>query len=274
VPAQHPILIQDLMRHTSSLTYGFFGTGLVKKAYVDAGLFKADVDNAEFAHRLAELPLAFQPGTTWDYSHSTDVLGRLIEIVSGKSLYQTEKEMLLDPIGMKDTSFYVTDASKQNRIAEPFKADRVLGVDAQMNDPRIAKKWESGGGGMVGTASDYARLLQMLLNGGRFDGKRYLSPNLVAYMTADQMGNRIVPGPYYLPGPGYGFGLGFAVRKDQGISPIMGTPSDYFWGGVGGTYFWVDPNKDMFVVFMMQSPKQRLHYRSVLRSMVYGALVN
>ncbi len=127
---------------------------------------------------------------------------------------------------------------------------------------------------MVGTTTDYARLLQMLLSGGTLDGKRYLGPKTISYMTADHMGNVIVPGPYYLPGPGYGFGLGFAVRKEQGVSPAMGSPGDYYWGGVGGTYFWVDPREDMFVVFMMQSPKQRLHYRPVIRDMVYAALVN
>jgi CubicO group peptidase (beta-lactamase class C family) len=274
MPAQRPMLIQDLMRHTSGLTYGFFGTGLVKKAYVDAGLFKGDVDNAEFTDRIAKLPLGFQPGTTWDYSHSTDVLGRLIEVVSGKSLYQAEKEMLLDPLGMNDTSFYVTDAGKQSRIAEPFKADRTLGVDAQMNDPRVVRKWEPGGQGMVGTTTEYARFLQMLLNGGAVDGKRYLGPKTIAYMTADHLGNVIVPGPYYLPGPGYGFGLGFSVRKEQGIAPVAGSPGEYAWGGVAGTYFWVDPKEDMLVVLMMQSPKQRMHYRAVIRDMVYAALVN
>src|SRR6266496_6214663 len=142
VAAQRPMLIQDLMRHTSGLTYGFFGNLLVKKAYVEAQLAKGDFDNAEFANRIAKLPLAFQPGTTWDYSHSTDILGRLIEVVSGKSLYQTEKELLLDPLGMKDTSFFVTDAAKHSRIAEPFKADSTIGVDAEVNDPRVARKWE------------------------------------------------------------------------------------------------------------------------------------
>jgi len=274
VAAQRPMLIQDLMRHTSGLTYGFFGNLLVKKAYVEAQLAKGDFDNAEFANRIAKLPLAFQPGTTWDYSHSTDVLGRLIEVVSGKSLYQAEKELLLDPLGMKDTSFFVTDAAKHSRIAEPFKADRTIVVDAEVNDPRVARKWESGGGGLTGTTTDYARFLQMLLNGGTLDGKRYLGPKTVAYMTADHMGNVIVPGPYYLPGPGYGFGLGFAVRKEQGVAPAMGSPGEYYWGGAGGTYFWVDPKEDMYVVFMMQSPKQRIHYRPVIRDMVYAALVN
>jgi len=172
VPAKRPITIQDLMRHTSGITYGFFGEGLVKKAYVDAHLFQGDVDNAEFAERIAKLPLAYQPGTTWDYSHSTDILGRVIEVVSGQSLYQFEKQRLLDPLGMTDTGFYVTDAAKQALVAEPFPNDRTIGIDAEMNDPRVAQKWESGGGGMVSTISDYARFARMLLNGGVLDGHR------------------------------------------------------------------------------------------------------
>ncbi len=273
VPAGRAILIHDLMRHTSGLTYGHFGDLLVKNVYNDAGLTKGDFDNAEFADRLAKLPLAFQPGTTWDYGHSTDVLGRLIEIVSGKSLYRFEKERLLDPLGMKDTSFYVIDRAKQSRIAEPFKDDRTIGIDAEFNDPRVAGKWEPGGHGMVGTATDYARFLLMLLNGGALDGKRYLGPKTTAYMTADHLGNVVAPGPYYLPGPGYGFGLGFAVRMTQGVSSRMGIPGEYEWGGVGGTYFWVDPREDMFVVFMMQSPAQRQRYEVLIRDMIYAALL-
>jgi CubicO group peptidase (beta-lactamase class C family) len=272
VNARAPITIQDLMRHTSGITYGFFGGGMVKKAYNDAGVLKGDYTNAEFAERIAKLPLAYQPGTTWDYSHSTDILGRVIEVVSNKSLYEFEKERILDPMGMKDTSFYVTDSAKQGRIAEPFPTDRVFGIDAAFNDPRVAQKWESGGGGMVSTATDYSRLLQMLLNGGSLDGKRYLSPKTVAYMTSNQLGEGIVPGPYYLPGPGYGFGLGFAVRLSQGVATNAGTPGDFEWNGVGGTHFWVDPKEDMFVVFMMQSPRQRTHYMTVIRDMVYASL--
>src|ERR1700750_3196548 len=177
VPAKKPITIQDLMRHTSGITYGFFGEGMVKKAYVDAHLFSDDVNNAEFAERIAKLPLAYKPGTTWDYSHSVDILGRVIEVISGKSLYQFEKENLLDPLGMKDTAFYVTDDAKKSRVAEPFPKDRTIGNDAVMNDPRVPQKWESGGGGMVSTIGDYARFAQMVLNGGTLDGKRSLSPN-------------------------------------------------------------------------------------------------
>src|ERR1041384_2046805 len=163
VDAKKPITIQDLLRHTSGITYGFFGDLLVKKAYIDANVYEGDFDNAEFAERIAKLPLAFQPGTTWDYSNSTDILGRLVEVVSGKSLLQFEKENILDPLGMTDTSFYVADAAKHARIAEPFKDDRKIGIEADFNDPRVVEKWESGGGGMVGTVSDYARFVSMLM---------------------------------------------------------------------------------------------------------------
>jgi len=273
VPAKRPITIQDLMRHTSGITYGFFGEGLVKKAYVDAHLFQGDVDNAEFAERIARLPLAYQPGTTWDYSHSTDILGRVIEVVSGQSLYQFEKQQLLDPLGMTDTSFYVTDPAKQALVAEPFPNDRTIGIDAEMNDPRVAQKWESGGGGMVSTISDYARFARMLLNGGVLDGKRYLSPRTIAYMGANHIGpgSGIVPGPYYLPGPGFGFGLGFAVRTDAGISPAEGSVGEMNWSGAGGTSFWIDRAENMLVVFMAQTVSQRGRIRVALKNIVYGA---
>ena len=136
----------------------------------------------------------------------------------------------------------------------------------------MAQAWESGGGGMVGTAMDYARFCQMVLNGGTLDGKRILGPKTIAYMGSDQLGTSITPGPLYLPGAGYGFGLGFAVRKDAGVSPLPGSVGELNWGGAGGTYFWLDPKEDMFVVFMMQSPKQRVYYRALLKDMIYAAV--
>lgn len=274
VPADRPISIQDLMRHTSGLTYGFFGDTPVKKLYAEADLGNWADTNAKFVERIAKLPLSYQPGTTWDYSHSTDVLGRLVEVISGKSLYEFERERILDPLGMKDTSFYVTDKTMQPRIAEPFENDRKIGNGVTFGDPRVSGAWESGGGGMMSTAIDYARFLQMLLNGGTLDGQQILGPKTVAYMTADHLGSAVIPGPYYLPGPGYSFGLGFAVRRDAGVSPVNGSPGDYNWGGVGGTAFWVDPKEQMFVVFMMQSPSQRMRYRPLLRDMIYAAIVD
>ena len=273
VPARRPISIQDLMRHSSGFTYGFFGEGLVRQAYRDAGTLNGDHDNADFVDRIAKLPLAYQPGSTWDYSYSTDVLGRLVEVVDGRKLSEAFRSRLFDPLGMKDTAFYVTDTQKQGRIAEPFDADRAIGVGVTMFDPRVAGKWESGGGGLTGTAMDYARFLQMLMNGGILDGKRYLSPKTIAYMTSDHMGESVKPGPYYLPGAGYGFGLGFAVRQETGVAPVPGSAGEYYWGGAGGTYFWADPKEKLFVVFMMQSPKQRVPYRALLRDMIYASIV-
>jgi len=274
IPADRPISIQDLMRHTSGLTYGFFGETPVKRLYAEAKLGNLAQTNAEFVERVAKLPLSYQPGTTWDYSHSTDVLGRLVEVISGKSLYEFERERILDPLGMKDTSFYVTEKTMQSRIAEPFENDRKFGNGATIGDPRVSGAWESGGGGMVSTAIDYARFLQMLLDGGTLDAQRILGPKTIAYMTSDHLGSGVVPGPYYGPGPGYGFGLGFAVRLDAGVSPVNGSPGDYYWGGAGGTAFWVDPRERMLVVFMMQSPSQRLRYRPLLRDMIYAAIVD
>lgn len=271
VAPRRAMSVQDLMRHSSGITYGFFGVGAVKALYGD--VLKGDPDNAEFAERIAALPLAYQPGTVWDYSHSTDILGRVVEVVDKKSLYTALSDRLLKPLGMKDTAFYVTDKAKQERVAEPFANDRSLGGGVEFFDPRMAGKFEGGGGGLTGTAMDYAHFLQMLLDGGVQNGKRYLSPKIINYMTADHMGSGVTPGPYFLPGPGYGFGLGFGVRLANGISADPGSAGDYYWGGAGGTYFWVDPKEKMFVVYMMQSPKQRLTYRAVMRDMVYAAMV-
>jgi CubicO group peptidase (beta-lactamase class C family) len=272
-PARRQITIQDLMRHTSGITYGFFGSSLVKTAYSEANLSDVSLTNEEIAEKIAKLPLAYQPGSTWDYSHSTDILGRVVEVVTGKSLYQAEKERLLDPLGLADTAFYVTDAAKHRRVAEPFGDDRTIGINAVFGEPRVAGKYESGGGGMVSTAMEYARFLQMLLNGGTLEGKRYLSPKTLAYMTSDHLGQAIATTPLYLPGPGYGFGLGFAVRKVAGEAAHPAEAGTYYWGGAGGTYFWVDPKTDLFVVLMMQSPKQRVYYRTLLHDMVYAAVM-
>jgi CubicO group peptidase (beta-lactamase class C family) len=272
VAPRRPITVQDLLRHTSGLTYGFFGQSLVKKAYSDALVtLPPTVNNAEFADALAKLPLHYQPGSTWDYSYSTDVLGRVLEVVDGKNLYAVLKDRLLDPLGMKDTTFYVSEPARQARIAEPMPDDRSFGVNANISDPRVVRNLESGGGGMVSTANDYARFTQMLLNGGTLDGKRYLSPKTLDYMTSDHLGSAVAKTALYLPGPGYGFGLGFAARQAGGESAYAGAPGDYYWGGAGGTYFWVDPRNNLFAVFMMQSPKQRVPYRSILRNMVYAA---
>ncbi len=273
VPARRKMTVQDLLRHTAGLSYGFFGSSAVKTAYIDARLLADDVDNAAFADRIAKLPLAYQPGSTWDYSHATDILGRVVEVVSGQSLYAFEKQRILDPLGMSDTSFYVADARKHARVAEPFADDRNFGIGANFGDPRVVGVWESGGGGMVSTAMDYARFAQMMANGGALDGKRYLSPKTVAFMTSDHLGSAVARTPLYLPGPGYGFGLGFAVRTAGGEAAFPADVGTYYWGGAGGTYFWVEPKSELVVVLMLQSPRQRVYYRTLLHDMVSAAVV-
>lgn len=273
VPARRAMSVYDLMRHTSGLTYGFFGTGLVKKAYDDARLLQDDQSSAEFSQRVARLPLSYQPGTTWDYGHSTDILGRVVEVISGKSLFQFQKERLLDPLGMSDTSFVVTDPLKHARVAEPFADNRSMGRNAEFSNPRIAQKFESGGGGMVSTASDYSRFLQMLLNGGSLDGKRFLAPRTVQLMTSEHAGASSGIAPGMLANTGYGFGLGFAVRRSTGEAPVPADPGEYNWSGAGGTTMWVNPKADLLVVFMVQTTKQNLRYRSLLRNMIYASVL-
>jgi CubicO group peptidase (beta-lactamase class C family) len=272
-PAARPITVQDLLRHTSGLVYGFLPGTPVAKLYREADLFSAQTTNATFVNIIAKLPLAAQPGSSWNYSHSTDVLGRVVEVASGKSLYQFEKENILDPLGMNDTAFSVP-LSKQDLIAEPFPTDsKVVGTEP-ISNPRLPTSWEAGGQGMVSTAMDYARFLQMLQNGGALDGHRILSPATVAFMTSDHLG-QIGSGPTaYLPGPGYGFGLGFAVRRQEGVAAADGSPGDYYWAGAAGTAFWTDPKQHLSVVFMMQAPSQLGHYQALLRNMIYAALTD
>jgi CubicO group peptidase (beta-lactamase class C family) len=271
-PLARPITVRDLLRHTSGITYGFYGDSLVRRLYAQAGLFEGDPDNAEFVDRLARLPLAEQPATLWDYGHSTDVLGRVVEVASGMSLYQLERERLLDPLGMRDTAFFVADDAKRPLIAQPLPGDWFDRPVAGIMEATAPRRWESGGAGMVGTIGDYARFAQMLLNGGELDGRRYLKRETVALMTSDQIGEGtgIVKDPeFYFPSEDSGFGLGFAVRT-AARAPL---PSgEYRWDGVGGTFFFVDPADDMFVICMMQSPSQRGPIQTELKRLVYEAM--
>jgi CubicO group peptidase (beta-lactamase class C family) len=271
-PVNRPLTIEDLLRHTSGLTYGFAGNDAVRNLYAQSGLFDGDFDNAAFTERIARLPLVEQPGTLWDYGHSTDVLGRIVEIVSGQSLYQFEKRRLLDPLGMTDTAFYVTDEAKRPRIAQPMPDDRVTGPVIGTYDPTIVRRWEGGGAGMSGTITDYARFAQMLLDGGSLGGRRYLRPETIASMTADHIGpeTKIARDANYWPGPTSGFGLGFAVRTAQAAP---GWPlGEYRWDGAGGTFFFIDPKDDMFAILMVQTPSQRGRIQQQLKTLIYEAL--
>ncbi|HWZ39742.1 MAG TPA: serine hydrolase domain-containing protein, partial [Bradyrhizobium sp.] len=270
---QRPITIEDLLRHTSGLTYGFYGDNIVHRLYAEADLFNADLSNAEFVERITKLPLAEQPGTVWDYGHSTDVLGRVIEVISGKSLYQFEKERLLDPLDMKDTAFYVADPQKRPLVAEPMPGDRIISPTTELRDIMQPRKAESGGAGMVGTIGDYARFAQMLLNGGTCEGRRYLKPETIALMASDHIGpeTKIARDGNYYPGAASGFGLGFAVRTS--VPPNTQWPlGEYRWDGVGGTFFFIDPTDDMFAIFMAQTPSQRGRIELALKTLIYQAM--
>ncbi|MGY4307560.1 CubicO group peptidase (beta-lactamase class C family) [Bradyrhizobium sp. USDA 4369] len=269
-PLARPITILDLLRHSSGITYGFYGETAVRRLYANAHLFDGDIDNATFVARLARLPLAEQPGTLWDYGHSTDVLGRVIEIVSGRSLFQFETERLLGPLGMRETAFFLADPSQRSRVAEPSPRDWFDRPIAGLDDPLRRKRWESGGAGMIGTISDYAQLAQMLLNGGSLDGKLYLKPETVALMTQDHVvAAGIRRDDLYFPGAESGFGLGFSVR----LADRLPLPSgEYGWDGVGGTFFFIYPADDLFVIVMMQAPSQRGRIAKEVRQLVYEAL--
>jgi CubicO group peptidase (beta-lactamase class C family) len=214
--------IQDLLRHTSGLTYGIFGDSLVKRAYREANVLDPKQTLAEMVTKLSQLPLAFHPGTTFEYSMSTDVLGRVIEIVSGIPLDRFLAERVTKPLRMVDSGFVVSE-SQGARVAEP-QVDSATGKRPPMRDVTNPQNFISGGGGMVSTAADYLRFGQMLLNGGQLDGTRLLSPKTIAFMTADQLPPGVVMSPGaqgmgpIMPGAeqGQGFGLGFAIRKEAG----------------------------------------------------------
>jgi CubicO group peptidase (beta-lactamase class C family) len=269
VQTSRPLTIQDLLLHTSGITYGFYGKGLVKSAYGDT--YFGDFDNAQFAERIAMLPLAEQPGTLWDYGHSTDIVGRVIEIISGQSLYQFEKTAFLDSLGMTTTKFFLTDPAERARFAKPLARDRHV----ERNSLDVTR-WESGGGGLVTTMSDFARFAQMLLNRGELDGKRYLAPETFAVMTTDHIG----PGSgverdfFYFPGDGFGFGYGFGIRTDPGkaVPPPPGAIGEIKWDGASGTYFVVDPANDMFFILLENSPSERTRIQPALKRIIYDAL--
>jgi CubicO group peptidase (beta-lactamase class C family) len=277
VPPRRPPTVLDLMRHTSGIVYGFYGDSLVRKAYAASNLYGGDFDLAEFAERIAKLPLHDQPGTVWDYGHSTDVLARIMEITSGKSLLQIEREKLLDPLGMTDTRFYVPDPEKQKLLAQPVPNDSDFRVGRD-NRPDIPKKMEFASGGMVSTMHDYARFAQMLLDGGKFDGRTVLSPKAFDMLATDRVGPGAGIGRdfYYFPGDGFGFGLGLAVRTDPGNArpPPPGSLGELKWDGASGCYFVIDRKQDMFFVLLEQTPSERQKIQPAVKKLIYEALEN
>lgn len=280
-----PMTVQDLLRHTSGLVYGPFGNTLVHQAYNQADLFAPGQTLAEFVTKISKLPLGHQPGSTWEYGMSVDVLGRIVEIVSGMPFDRFIEERITHPLRMPDTAFYLTPA-QMPRTAEP-QVDPATGKRPPYGEvadlTRDKVKWFSGGGGMVSTVSDYARFCQMLVNGGELDGARLLSPITLAVMTSDQVPPdaarvgmlQATQDLSPIPELGQSFGLGFAVRTTPGHTAVSGSVGDYYWAGALGTYFWVDPQEKLFAIEMIQMPfVEAGTYRRALREMVYGALLH
>jgi len=269
-PVKQEATVQDLLRHTAGLTYEFLGTSPVQQQYAQAKIASRERTNAEFSQALAAMPLQFQPGSVWAYSRATDVLGRLVEVVSGQGLGAFLQAEIFGPLGMVETGFSVPP-EHHHRIAEPFAHDPDGGVPMKVLEPRQVPAMEGGGGGLMSTTLDFARFLQFLRNRGELNGVRLLGPHTVDYMTADHLGG--IPADGTLLPPGHGFGLGFAVRTHLGLAPVPGSVGLYYWGGIAGTTFFVDPALDMYAMLMVQAPNQRDYYRPLFRNLVYAALL-
>ncbi len=286
VPADREMTVQDLLRHTAGLAYGELTQNApVKEALAKAGLFKSTIEfdtrdlvPAEQVERLARVPLAHQPGTVWEYSLASDVLGRVVETASGERLADFLDRRLFKPLKMNDTGFWVP-ANKTGRLAQPLPTDASSGKSITLIEVAAVPGNDSGGAGGVSTAADYLRFAQMLLNGGQLDGARVLSRSSIALMTSDHLGPRIsaplTPGELLLGVPGYTFGLGFAVRQGPGIAGVPGSAGEFMWAGYAGTYFWVDPKEELTAVYMTQAPSAiRAYYRRLFKQLVYAAIID
>ena len=265
--------IEDLLLHTSGISNGYIGGKATRQIYADAHIYDGQFDNRIFAERIARLPLVAQPGTLWRYGESTDVLGRIIEIVSRKSLYQFLKLRILDPLGMSSTTFRPEVGAEQQRMAKPLPDDAFLQTEER---ERLANPgWESGGAGLFSTITDYARFAQMLLDRGKLDGKRYLSETTFRQMTSDHVGpgSGVARDYFYFPGDGFGFGYGLAVRTDPGLAkpPPPGSLGELKWDSAAGTYVGIDPKLDMIYILMEQTDRERGHIVPAFKQLVYGA---
>ena len=286
VPAAKPITVQDLLRHTSGIGYPEITSNPnIKKAYTDAGLYVAggtDYDQRrvtpqEMIAGIAKAPLSTQPGTNWEYGMSVDLLGRVVEVVSGKRLGDFLQDRVFTPLQMKDTAFSVP-ADKKSRIAEPFATDPFNKAPIKLLDVTIKPSNDSGGAGAAGTAGDYMNFASMMLNGGELNGQRILSPMTVNLMASDMLGNRttvpLSPGQLLMGVDGYTFGLGFMVRQGQGLASVDGSPGEYMWAGAAGTFFWIDPKEQLAVVVMSQVPGPiRPYYRRMIKQLVSSAVI-
>ncbi|MBK9440031.1 MAG: beta-lactamase family protein [Comamonadaceae bacterium] len=274
-PVQRAATVHDLLRHTAGMTYEFLGSSPVQRQYAQLRAGSRQSNLTEFTRQLARVPLMYEPGSVFEYSRATDVLGRVIEVISAQPLQDFLRDIIFEPLGMLDTSFAVP-AQFHGHIAEPFARDPEGGVQMRVIDVRAEALLASGGGGLVSTAPDYARFLQFMLNRGELDGVRLLGPHTVDFMTTDHLGNIPIAagGSSALLPAGHGFGLGFAVRKHLGVAAVPGSPGTYFWGGLAGTTFFVDPVLNLFAILMLQAPNQREYYRMLFRNMVYAAVLD
>jgi CubicO group peptidase (beta-lactamase class C family) len=280
--ARREMSVQDLLRHTSGISYGHFGDSLVKRAYRAAAVMDPKQTSAQFIAKLAALPLQHQPGEVWDYGMSTDVLGCLVEAVSGLPLDQFIANRITQPLGMKDTGFVVPQRDVQ-RIAEALVDPRTGERPPMARQLTVKPNFMSGGGGMVSTAPDYLRFAQMLINGGELEGVRLLSRKTVALMSCDHLPPGIAVAASAraqfeesapLPEFGQGFGLGFCVRNDPGRNPVPGSVGEFYWSGAFGTYFWIDPAEQLVAILMLCAPDLRRHYRALMRNLTYQALAD
>ncbi len=280
---ERPMLMIDLLRHTSGLTYGFQQTTNVDAGYrkLQIGERLAGATLDDMIAKLAGLPLEFSPGTAWNYSVSTDVLGYLVGKISGKPFDQFLRAHIFEPLGMNDTDFHVR-AGKDSRFAACYavtpKNPMMLFDDPAKSPYLQPPSLVSGGGGAVSSASDYLRFCKMLLNGGTLDGVQILSPKTIALMTLNHL-----PDGKDLPAlsrslfsevtyNGVGFGLGFAITLDTAKTMLPGSIGDYSWGGAASTYFWIDPKEELITIFMTQlMPSTTYAIRRELRTLVYSA---
>jgi CubicO group peptidase (beta-lactamase class C family) len=283
-PVERAMTVRDLFTHTSGLTYGFMERTNVDRAYRRLGIGERTTTLDEMIATLAKLPLEFSPGTRWNYSVATDVLGHLIERISGKRLDVFLRDEIFAPLGMVDTAFHVP-AEKIERLASNY--ERMPDKKLRVADDRAKSLYAeppaylSGGGGLVSTARDYLRFCQMLLNGGELGGARILGRKTIELMTLNHLPGGQDVSQLNIGGQfsqvayeGVGFGLGFSVTLDLARAQTVGSVGEYAWGGAASTAFWIDPKEELVVIFMTQfMPSGTFNFRGQLKSIVYPAIV-
>lgn len=274
VPAENPITIRHLMTHTAGLSNPY--RGLTRSEYLEAARFHEKPETvADFVRRLAELPLNFEPGERWEYSRANDVVGRLVEVLTGDTLGEVLQQRIFDPLDMNDTHYYLPE-SKLDRFTAQYEPDGNGGLslaDAPDESSYFVAEphtYEPGSGGLLSTSRDYHRFQQMMLDGGRLEDERVLSPRTVRLMTANHTGDRSI----WLRGPGYGYGLGYGVKTDLGASGTPAAEGSYGWGGRFCTYSWVDPADELVGIVLTQlRPNDHLPLSEAFQTLTYAAVV-